>query len=61
MLFLGVIIFGSVQFFRTKTGSNRFGSVVSDFGSVFFGLGSVRFFCFRLIKPKPNQLVFSKF
>jgi len=31
------------------------------FGSVFFGLGSVRFdfFGFRLIKP--NQLIFSKF
>jgi len=59
--------FGSVRFFRTKIGSNRFDSVFSvwfgllGFGSVFFqfffGLGSVRFgfFCFRLIKPKPNQ------
>jgi len=26
-----------------------------------FGLGSVRFFGFRLIKPKPNRLVFLKF
>jgi len=33
--------FGSVWFFRTKTSSNRFGSVFSvwlGFGSVFFGL-----------------------
>jgi hypothetical protein len=57
--------FGSVRLFRTKTGSNRFGSVFSglawffQFGSVFSGLarffsglGSVRFsfFDFRLIK-----------
>jgi len=45
--------FGSVRFFRTKTGSNRFGSVFSvwlgllGFGSVFFqfffSLGLVRF------------------
>jgi hypothetical protein len=42
--------FGSVWFFRTKTGSNRF-------ASVFFGLGSVRFsfIGFRLIKPKQNR------
>ena len=39
--------FGSVRFFRTKTGSNRFGSVFSGlvwffwFGSVFFRLGSI--------------------
>jgi hypothetical protein len=46
--------FGSVRFFRAKTGSNRFGSVFSvwldffrfgsvlaRFGSVFFGFGSV--------------------
>jgi hypothetical protein len=39
---------GSVQFFRTKTGSNWF-------GLVFFRFGSVRFFGFRLIKPKPNR------
>jgi hypothetical protein len=39
--------FGSVWFFMTKTGSNRFGLVFSvwlDFGSVFSGL--VRFFSF---------------
>jgi len=42
----------SVRFFRTKTGSNRFGSVFSvwldfgRFGLVFFGLGLVRFFWF---------------
>jgi hypothetical protein len=43
----------SVWFFRTKTGSNRF-------GSVFFGLGSARFgfFRFRLIKPEPNRSIF---
>jgi hypothetical protein len=41
--------FGSVRFFRTKTGSNRFGSFFPvwlgffGFGSVFSGLGSVRF------------------
>jgi len=53
----------SVRFFRTKTGSNRFGSVFSvlarffRFGSVFFSLGSVRFdfLGFRLIKPKLNR------
>ena len=37
----------------------QFGSVFVRFSSgffpVFFGLGSVRFFSFRLIKPKPNQ------
>jgi hypothetical protein len=39
--------FGSVRFFRTKTGSNRFGSVFFGlvwffwFGSVFFRLGSI--------------------
>jgi hypothetical protein len=47
----------SILFFRTKTGSNWFGSVFFLFGSgffqVFFGLSSVRFgfFGFRLIKP----------
>jgi hypothetical protein len=40
--------FGSV--FRTKTGSNRFGSGFFQFGSVQFG-----FFSFSLIKPKPNR------
>ena len=33
----------SVWFFKTKTGSNWFGSVLARFGSVFFGSGSVRF------------------
>jgi hypothetical protein len=55
--------FGSVRFFRTKTDSNRFGSGFW-FGSVFsvwlgffrFGFGSVRFFGFKLIKPKPNRI-----
>jgi len=32
--------FGSVRFFRIKTGSNRFASVFSDFGSVFSQFGS---------------------
>jgi hypothetical protein len=36
-------------FFRTKTGSNRFGSVFFPVW-VWFG-----FFGFRLIKPKPNR------
>jgi hypothetical protein len=42
-----------VRFFRTKTGSNRFGSVFSvwlgfsQFGSVFFSLGSVQFGFFQ--------------
>jgi len=41
--------FGSVRFFREKTGSNRFGSVFSGlarffrFGSVFSGFFPVRF------------------
>ena len=51
------------NFFRTKTCSNRFGSVFSfwlGFLPVwlgFFRLGSVRFgfFGFRFIKPKPNR------
>jgi hypothetical protein len=46
--------FGSVRFFRTKTGSNRFSSVFSGFGSVFpvwlgfaqFVSGLARFFFF---------------
>jgi hypothetical protein len=33
----------SVRFFRAKTGSNRFGSVLVQFGSVFFPVFSVRF------------------
>jgi len=41
---------------------NRFKPVGSVFSSFFrFGFGLVRFFGFRLIKPKPNQSVFSKF
>jgi hypothetical protein len=58
--------FGSVLFFRTKTGLNRFGSVFLGLarfwlgffcvGLVFF-FGSVQFgfFGFLLIKPKPNR------
>jgi hypothetical protein len=47
--------FGSVRFFRAKTGSNRFGLVFPvwlgflDFGSVFFGL--TRFFQFGFVFP----------
>jgi len=66
--------FGSVRFFREKSGSNRFGSVFSGlarffrFGSVWLGFfrffsGSV-WFGFsgsRLKKPKPNRSVFLKF
>jgi len=58
--------FGSVLFFRIKTGSNWFGLVFLvwhdffRFGLIFSGLGSV-WFGFRLIKPKPNRSVFSKF
>jgi len=49
-------------FFRAKTGSNRFGSVFSGSGSVFFGLArffsgflsvSVRFFWFFVYKTEP--------
>jgi hypothetical protein len=39
--------FGSVQFFRIKTDSNWFGSILLGFfwfDSIFFSLGSVRFF-----------------
>jgi hypothetical protein len=49
--------FGSVRFFRTKTGSNWFGSVFSvwlGFFPVFFRF-DFGFFDFRLIKPKPNR------
>jgi hypothetical protein len=56
--------FGSVQFFKTKTDSNRFGSVFSGltrFFSSFFGSVQFSFFSFRLIKPKPNRSIFSKF
>jgi hypothetical protein len=51
----------SVRFFRTKIGSNRFGSVFSDlarFFSSFFWFG---FLYIRLVKPKPNRSVFLKF
>jgi hypothetical protein len=57
---LEVIIFGSIRFFRTKTSSNRLGSVFPvwlgflGFVSVFFGLGSVRFDVL-LIKLKPDR------
>jgi hypothetical protein len=44
--------FSSVWFFRTKTGSNRFGSGFFRFFSVWVRFG---FFSFRLIKPKPNR------
>jgi len=48
----------SVRFFRTKTGSNRFGSVFSGlawfFSDFYFSFGSVRF-GFLLIKSKPNR------
>ena len=41
-------------FFRTKTGSNRFGSVFSVWLSFFrFGFCSVRFFRFQAYKTKP--------
>jgi hypothetical protein len=56
--------FGSVWFFREKTGSNRFGSVFSVWLGFFrFFFGSVRFGFSgsRLKKPKPNRSVFSKF
>jgi hypothetical protein len=40
--------FGSVRFFKEKTGSNRFGSVLSGLARFFlfflFGFGLVRFF-----------------
>jgi hypothetical protein len=55
--------FGSVRFFRAKTGSNRF--LLVFFGLARFWLGffsgflsvSVRFgfFGFSVIKPKPNR------
>jgi len=51
-------------FFRGKTGSNRFGSVLARFsGLARFFLVSVRFFWFFAYKTetKPNRPVFSKF
>ena len=58
----------SVRFFRTKTGSNRFGSffqfgtVLAHFFLVWLGFFSgffrfgFGFFDFRLVKPKPNRI-----
>jgi hypothetical protein len=48
--------FGSVWFFREKTGSNRFGSVFSGFGSVFFGLA--RFFRFGSVLARFGSVFF---
>jgi hypothetical protein len=55
--------FGSVRFFRAKTGSNRFGSVfpvwlgfsglARFFFRFFVGFGSVRFFQFFVYKTEP--------
>jgi hypothetical protein len=66
--------FGSVRFFREKTGSNRFGSVFRfdsvfsvwlGFGSVWLGFFpvffSVRFGFSGSRLKKPNRSVFSKF
>jgi hypothetical protein len=64
--------FGSVRFFREKTGSNWLGSVFSvwlGFGSVFFGLarffrfGSVlaRFFRFGLVLARFGSVFFRVF
>jgi hypothetical protein len=59
--------FGSVRFFRAKTGSNQFGSVfpvLARFSRFWLGFLSVSvqfgFFGFLLIKPEPNRPVFSK-
>jgi hypothetical protein len=51
----GSVLFG---FFRTKTGLAWFFPVWFGFLPVWVWFG---FFSFRLIKPKPNQLVFPKF
>jgi hypothetical protein len=55
-------LFGS-GFFSGLARFFQFGSVSAWFGLVFFGLALVWFcfFGFRLIKPKPNRSVFSKF
>jgi len=48
--------FGSVRFFKAKTGSNQCGlvfSVLARFFSGFFGF--CLFFGFLIIKPKPNR------
>jgi hypothetical protein len=50
--------FSSVRLFRTKTGSNWFGSVISGLARFFSGFGSVRFFCFTLIKPNRTSRFF---
>jgi hypothetical protein len=47
--------------FRIKTGSNRVGSVFFRFGSFISVWVRFGFFGFRLIKPKPNRLIFLKF
>jgi len=47
----GAYLLVSVRFFRTKTGSNRFGSV---FFSIWVRFGSVRFFRFQVYKTEPN-------
>jgi hypothetical protein len=49
------------QFFRTKTGSNRFCSFFSRLTRIFTVWVRFGFFSFRLIKPKPNRSVFLKF
>jgi hypothetical protein len=54
--------FGSVRFFREKTGSNWLGSVFSvwlGFGSVFFGLA--RFFRFGLVLARFGSVFFRVF
>ena len=43
--------FGSIRFFRTKPVQTS----LARFFSGFFGFGSVQFFGFLLIKPKPNR------
>ena len=51
-------------FFRTKTGSNQFGTVFSVWLGFFrSGFGSVRFFQFQAykIETEPNRSSFSKF
>jgi len=60
------ISFGLVQFFRIKTGSNRFGSIFSVWLGFFqdffrFEFGSFYFFDFMLINSKSNRSVLSKF
>jgi hypothetical protein len=52
--------FGLVQFLWKKTGSNQLGSVFLWFGSVFFSLGSVRFFQFQAYKTGTKPVGFLK-